>query len=324
MGCHHPFNRWVRYFGRQKFGITSALLCFFFLVLGSFFLPDPRGLNPLPFSEDITVFFHPLRWHFFWFYLLLLATTGYAFSALAAVLGSFAKAVGKRHLGALRLAVLFLHCGFLVGLLAHLVAGTGNQMSRTFLIGPYPQSLGDHVVQLADLNRTFNRDGSLRTLTAHLRVDSHPAVLGYNHPVFIDLTSFVLLQGEGKGYALQLTNASETEYLFANAPWHDRLRLERIRAYPSLSEPLAALTDLHNGATSWYAAGMTLPGGTTLAAIIPYSGIRVDLRQQPALILMLLSGVLFGLGLVLYIPELVLRDHRNRVLPDEAPPQTGP
>lgn len=293
-------HNFIRSLASQKTGIYAGLSTVALLMLGSLFLPDPRGSHPLPFNEDLHVFFSPMQWHYSWFYLLILATTMYGLSTFAALLLSLAQKQWNRH----KIAVLLLHSGFLIGLLAHLIAGTGSYTESNILIGKAPQNVKGRSVQLVDIQRSYNRDGSIRSYDADLLLDAQPTVLGFNQPVFINLSTFLLIQGEGQGYAIALSNASGLSYQFANSLWYGRFRLNRISTHPSLRQPMISVTDLTTGKTNWYAPGMTLPNGSTLQGIMPYKGIQAQVRHNRGLLLMLLASLLFIAGLLLFLPEI--------------------
>jgi len=193
MGPLHE-NRLFAALASTRLGIVLGFTVAALLALSSLMVPDPRGRDPLPFSESIRAFFDPPAAEFWWFYLLVAVVLAWGVNGVFGTWRTWVVRAGRRDL---RFAGVFLvHLGFLVALLAHLVAGLTAGVEDRVALSSVPTEVAGHSLRLVDVRTAHNPDGSLRSLVATVDLgNGEVGTLGYNQPLFFDgFTRFLLVQ----------------------------------------------------------------------------------------------------------------------------------
>lgn len=285
----------------MKMGIYSGLLTASLLMLASFFVPDPRSTEAFPFSETLIPFFDPLQWRFVWLYLLIAGTSMYALSTTAHVVLGIVLVRNKNQRW---WAIWCMHIGFLLGLATHLVAGLSAGDLGGMVLGKQRTEWRGHTLQLEDVQRTLFPNGRMRTLQASVLVDGTRKTIGHNNPLFFNWgTEYLMMNREATLNALLVKNLDgvQEEYAEGSLIPSDNAILVRISNHPSLRRMMVQLVDQNTGQGNWYALGSTLPSGSLLEDVTKRAGVALLAKRNAGLPLLLLSSLLFVLGLMLYL-----------------------
>jgi len=187
-------NRLFAALASTRLGIVLGFAVAGLLALSSLMVPDPRGKDPLPFSESIRAFVDPPSPEFWWFYLLVAAVLAWGVNG---VFGTWRTWIVRAGVRDLRFVGVFLvHLGFLVALLAHLVAGLTAGVEERVVLSSIPTEVAGRSLRVVDVRTAENPDGSMRSLVATVDLgNGKEGTLGYNQPLFFDgFTRFLLLQ----------------------------------------------------------------------------------------------------------------------------------
>lgn len=283
---------------------TSALL-----LAASFFLPNPRGPDALPFSESIRGFFPP-RAEYAWFYLLLGWTALYGLNGLFGTWRTWRLRRASGGVDRRFVAILLMHLGFLGGLGAHLVAGFGSAVEERATLSSTPTQLAGRTVRITDAEATENPDGSLRGYTARLDLgDGDVRRIGYDDPVFLDgLRRWILVErptdsGDAPRFSVDgavLAPGADGSVDSGGVRW----KVLRVSHDASLRAPMVLLQRADGAEpAAWLAPGMRTSTGLAYLGLVDEPGLDVVVRRNDGLPLVALASLVFSLGLVLYAAD---------------------
>lgn len=294
-------------------GFTTAGM----LILSSFFVPSPRGPGALPFDESIVRFFTPVADKYAWFYALLAVTSAYGVNGLFGTWRNFSQRVASRTFDRRFAGIFLMHLGFVVGVVAHLVAGLTTAVEGRAVLSSAPVELAGRSLRLLDATEIPNADGSLRTFTSHLDLgDGDVRTLGYNDPVFFDgFRRWILVEGpqEVPGdpvFSVAGAPAPVDEagaFVVGEAGSAARYVVQRVSRHPSLPVPMVQVRRVDGGPAQWLRPGSATADGLRLDGFARGLGVAVVVRRNDGLPLVVLASALFLVGLVLYTWDAVRR-----------------
>lgn len=285
------------------------------LVAASFFVPNPRSRDALPFNESITGFFDPMSMEYAWFYALLAVTFAYGVNGLFGTWHSLALRGGvpdRRFAG-----ILLMHLGFLGGLVAHLVAGLGTEVEGGALLSSTPTEVAGRTVRLLDAHEVLHPDGTLRTFTGRVDLgDGDVRTLGYNDPVFLDgFRRWILVQApEEVAGAPRFTVSGAEAPTDASGAWvagETRYVVERTSQHRSLRAPMVLVRTVGSDTAEWLGPGMTTAGGLRFEGLGTELAAAVVVRRNDGLPLVAGASVIFLAGLALFSADALRRPGRS-------------
>lgn len=283
------------------------------LMLSSFFVPSPRGPGALPFDESIVRFFTPIAGTYAWFYALLAVTFAYGVNGVFGTWRNLSQRIASRTFDRRFAGIFLMHLGFVIGLVAHLVAGLTTAVEGRAVLSSAPVALAGRSLRLLDAKEIPNPDGSLRSLTGHIDLgDGDVRTLGYNDPVFLDgFRRWILVEGpqevpgdpvfsvagapapvdEAGAFVVGEATGSAARYV-----------VQRVSQHASLAAPMVQVrrVDGAGGPAQWLRPGMSTADGLRLAGFDEGLGIAVVIRRNDGLPLVILASALFLIGLALY------------------------
>lgn len=283
-------------------GFTTAAL----LGAASFFVPNPRSRDALPFHESVRVFFDPVDLKFTWFYLLLVATFFYGVNGLVGTLSGGAQRHARGTFDLRFSGIFLMHAGFVLALVAHLVAGFGTDVEGRYLLSSQPVEIAGRTAVLRDPTEVHHPDGTLRTFTSTLDLGGGDLrTLGYNQPVFLDgFTRWILVEAPKPapgapaftwhGAAIQV--GPDGRFQRPDVPYE----LVRVSMHRSLKAPMASLRPLGGGEMSWLGPGMTTDEGLRFDGLSESLGVSVVLRRNDGLPWVFVASAVFAAGLALF------------------------
>jgi len=185
----------------QGLGVCCGVCTTLLLAIGSFVIAATRGGASAGLRlDEVLPFFDPPSPVHLWFYALLPVLGLYGLNTALATWHSVATKWrnGFRKPGAY--AAAFMHVGFLVALLAHLVGGIGGREERLLLHGDWSELPDGREVRVTSVDVERLPGGMPRAIRAAVEVRSgesaiEKGVLGYNEPLSDRLgADLVLLQ----------------------------------------------------------------------------------------------------------------------------------
>ncbi len=288
------------------------------LILSSFFVPSPRGPGALPFDESIVGFFQPVAVKYTWFYALLAVTFAYGVNGVFGTWRNVAQRLASRTFDRRFSGIFLMHLGFVLGLVAHLIAGIGTAVEGRALLGSAPVKLAGHTLRLVDAQEIPNADGSLRSFTSHLDMGGGDVrTFGYNDPVFFDgFRRWILVEGpqEVPGSPVFTVSgaAAPVDGDGAYVAGEAHYVVQRVSHHESLAAPMVQLRriDAGGGAAEWVRAGSATAAGLRFEGFTQELGVAVAVHRNDGLPLVILASAVFLLGLGLYTSDALRRGGR--------------
>lgn len=289
------------------------------LIVASFFVPSPRGPGALPFDESIVRFFTPIAGTYAWFYALLAVTFAYGVNGLFGTWRNLSQRVASRTFDRRFAGIFLMHLGFVIGLVAHLVAGLTTAVEGRAVLSSAPVELAGRSLRLLDAMEIPNPDGSLRTFTSHLDLGGGDVrTLGYNDPVFFDgFRRWILVEGPQEvpgdpvfsvaGAPAPVDEAGALVVGEAGSAAH--YVVQRVSRHASLPVPMVQVrrVDGAGGPAQWLRPGSATADGLRLDGFARGLGVAVVVRRNDGLPLVVIASALFLVGLVLYTWDAVRR-----------------
>lgn len=296
-----PASRVLDALASTRWAVGLGLAAAALLATSSAFVPDPRGKDPLPFSESFDAFF-PMQPQFWWFYALFAVLTLYTLNAAASIL----RAALRRRVWDLRFwGVTLMHLGAIGALLSHVAAGLTAGVEGSAILGSTPVEVRGRTLRLASYETILNPDGTLRTAIASVEVDGRPRRLAYNQPLWFDQgRRTALLQGERETMGaprLSFTGRS------VDAPVGSRVETPLgpvevlgISQHESLRAPMVRMS-VAGGPGRWVAPGTPLGAGVALDRFGSETGVLVVLRRNDGAPPLFASMIVFSGGMGLFL-----------------------
>lgn len=273
-------------------GATAAML-----VLASFFVPNPRSREALPFNESIRVFFDPVSLDHAWFYALLVVVAAYGVNA---VFGTWVHASRRLAAGSVDrrfVGIVLMHVGFVLGLLAHLVAGFGTAVEEQAVIGPTPTTVAGRAARLVEVHEVHHPDGSLRTLQGEVELDGERLTLGFNDPIFLDgLRRWILVTGAAEAPGAPRFSRGGAPVDLAASGWS----VVRASEHRSLKAPMLLVRRDADGQTEWLGAGLSTSDGLRFEGVETAVALGVVVRRNEGLPWVAVASVVFSAGLFFF------------------------
>lgn len=176
-------------FKSQKLGIIVGFTVTGLLIIGSLIMNFiPRQYTGLS-GEDISFFFANKKPIHLWFYLLFLACILYGINTFLCTLDS----IIRKMKGGVRKAALygasFVHIGFVITLIAHLIGGLYSSTERPVSVAEDWTDLGGVEMKVTDLKTSSYPNGMPKKIVASVAVRKDGIefsdTLGYNNPVLL-------------------------------------------------------------------------------------------------------------------------------------------
>lgn len=284
---------------------TAAMLGF-----SSFFVPNPRGPGALPFNESIAPFFDPVAPKFLWFYALLAVTFAYGVNGLFGTVRNLAQRYAAGTVDLRFSGIFLMHSGFVLALIAHLIAGFGTEVEGRYLLSHAPTEIAGRTVVLRDALEILHPDGSLRTFTSTLDFGGGDLrTLGYNAPVFFDgFRRWILVEGPEQvpGGAPEFTVDSTPATVDAHGGigvGAVRYTVVRVSQHRSLNAPMVQVEPVGGGPATWLGPGFTTDDGLRFEGLGDELGVSVVVRRNDGLPLVLVATAVFAAGLALFAAD---------------------
>jgi len=299
----HPL---VRSMASIRLGIVLGFAASALLALSSLTIPDPRGGNPLPFSESLEPFLASFELRYAWFWPLAALLFVFALNVLLSTLRS--SLLRRREAWDLRFSgIVLMHVGVVLGLVTHLAAGLSARVEQAALLSRTPTPVAGRSLALVDLTPTLNPDGTLRKVTATVSVDGERRTLAHNDPLFFDtLRRFVLIQDVRRvGGAAVFSVAGQRTSVMSGEDFGtatERWVLGRISSHPSLRAPMVLVRPASSPETwQWVAAGQSLAPNIRFEGTMSENALAVVVRRNDGIPVLLAASAIFSLGLALFL-----------------------
>ncbi len=300
-------NRIVRSLSSVRLGIVLGFAASGLLAISSLTIPDPRGRNPLPFSESFRPFLASFQLRYAWFWVLAAALVLFGLNLLLSTLRT-SLLRSKRAWNLRFVGIVLMHLGVIAGLVTHLAAGLSAKIETGALLTRAPTPIAGHTLRLEHVSLETNPDGSLRTASAAVTVDGRRRTLGYNDPLFFDgMRTFVLIESvrQVPGRAATFNVFGEQKTVAPGGSFGqkgERWVLGRISAAPSLRLPMVTVRRADgSGEWQWLAAGQSLGPSVLFEGVKPERALAVIVRRNDGIPVLLVASAIFCLGLALFL-----------------------